>query len=646
MNDATADLLHQAIQAERLGRFTEARDRLRLAVRNADAPLDVRLRLGKLCLRAGTPDDYVEAETVLGEARVQAEHQGARHQAAAAIHLLALLHYQRRQLDEAQRLLDQSPALKQDAAPSPETAQLFHYRGLLAAAQQDLPNAERLYFRAHQFYREVHHDAGLAEVSDSLANLLLKRGKTRAALRFADLSLQRKRHLQDRFGEAISLGTKGRIELQLARYEEARQAFAADLALARELGDERGVGIVLNSLGDVALLQKDPAAAEAHFRDSLAGARGPINAFFAEAGLVRVCLATGRLDDAVAGCIRLADRLDQHPELAPLANLLQGLRGALAWRRGDLDDGAHRLREAIDGLRRSGHPLDTIPFLYELRDLYQHQGDVGAAVAVMAEALDLWSECGSERGVRDVEDWLRSVDKPSLVRLALERHLPPPLVQDVLNGKLVAQTAHAQRLTVLFSDLRDYTTLSEGLPPAELVELLNDWFSEATRAVRRHGGMVDKFIGDAVMALFGVPDARDDAAADAVRAALDMRDALAALNLRQEVLGGPTLRIGIGIDSGEAVVGFIGSYLRQSYTAIGDLVNTASRLEGATKDHGCDILISQSTHEGQERYGVAETTFLGKVKVKGKQHEVAVYQVHGLRGPGSPRAAASVPNVL
>src|SRR5205823_3044666 len=133
--------------------------------------------------------------------------------------------------------------------------------------------------------------------------------------------------------------------------------------------------------------------------------------------------------------------------------------------------------------------------------------------------------------VADVEDWLRTVDRPSLVRLALERHLPPALVQDVLDGRLVSLRPRLQRLTVLFSDLRDFMTLSEQTSPVELVELLNEWFSEAARAIQRHGGLVDKYIGDAVMALFGVPDERDDAAADAVRAALEMRDALIALNL-------------------------------------------------------------------------------------------------------------------
>ena len=123
-----------------------------------------------------------------------------------------------------------------------------------------------------------------------------------------------------------------------------------------------------------------------------------------------------------------------------------------------------------------------------------------------------------------------------------------------------------------------------------------------------------------------------------MRAALAMRDALAALNLRNKALGGREIRVGNGIHTGQAVVGFIGSHLRHSYTAIGDVVNTASRLESATKEHGCDIIISQETLQGQEPFRVAETEFLGKTRVKGKTHEVAVYKVLGPREPAPPRA--------
>jgi adenylate cyclase len=210
--------------------------------------------------------------------------------------------------------------------------------------------------------------------------------------------------------------------------------------------------------------------------------------------------------------------------------------------------------------------------------------------------------------------------------------LPDFLVEEILSGRLTPPPPTKLEVAVLFSDVRNYTRLSEGLEPEEVVELLNEWFAAATRAIRRHGGVVDKFIGDAVMALFGVPKPREDAAADAVRAALTMRDALSALNLRHKALGGRELRVGIGIHTGPAVVGQIGSHLRKSFTAIGDTVNTASRLESATKDYpGCDILIGQSTEDGQERHGVAESAFLGYAELKGKEAPVPVYQVLGRR---------------
>jgi adenylate cyclase len=147
--------------------------------------------------------------------------------------------------------------------------------------------------------------------------------------------------------------------------------------------------------------------------------------------------------------------------------------------------------------------------------------------------------------------------------------------------------------------------------------------------------VVDKFMGDAIMGLFGVPEASDRAAADAVRAALEMRDTLSAMNLYQKALGGREIRIGIGIDTGQAVVGFIGSHRRRSYTAIGEPVNTASRLESATKRHaGCDILISKRTEEGQERYKVAETEYLGSESLKGISQGVPVFKVLGPRRSG------------
>src|SRR4029077_13403588 len=135
------------------------------------------------------------------------------------------------------------------------------------------------------------------------------------------------------------------------------------------------------------------------------------------------------------------------------------------------------------------------------------------------------------------------------------QHLPDHVVDGILSGRLSRRVSHKQEVTVLFCDVRNYTNLSEGLPPEQVVELLNEWFTVATRAIRRHGGIVDKFIGDAIMALFGIPEPRDDDAARAVLAALEMRDALASLNLRRRALGLKQIEVGIGINTGEAVVG-------------------------------------------------------------------------------------------
>jgi class 3 adenylate cyclase/tetratricopeptide (TPR) repeat protein len=642
------ELLDLALQAERQGQFAEARESLRraIALDAGPATLDARLRLGRLLSGTGQESDLAEAERELATARSLAEQAGALRSAAAAIHGLALLARNRHDLAQAQQLLDQSPVAGEAAIPSPARAQWLHYHGLIRADRGDPNAAERFYFRAHQVYQECHFRSGLAEVCDSLANLLIRRGKPAYALRFAQQSLDLKSELGDRFGMAISHGTAGRALVLLARYEEAAKEFRQDLEIARELGDTGGVGIMLNSLGEVALLRGEIDEASRRYQEAQTIEAGPEHAAHAHLGLARVLLSStpSRIIEAAAQCDSATAILDNHPALSGLSDLLNGLRGAIAWRRGEFQEGENRLNAAIAALEAGRYPLDTVPFLYELRDLYQKQESRAKAVVVMARALDLLSECGSERGVQDVEDWLRNVDTPNLVRLALERYFPSWLIDDLMGGRLSRPPSRMQSIVVLFSDIRDFTALTEGLGAEQVVQLLNEWFSEAARIVRRHGGFIDKFIGDAVMALFGVPEPRESMAANAVRVALEMRDVLDAINMRHRFLGVPEIRIGIGIDQGEAVVGFIGSHLRQTYTAIGEVVNTAARLEEATKKHECEILISDRVDAVQRQAGVAETQFVGRLPLKGIGQAVSASKVLGpLAGrpaatPGEPGA--------
>ncbi|HEX7055062.1 MAG TPA: adenylate/guanylate cyclase domain-containing protein [Burkholderiales bacterium] len=190
-----------------------------------------------------------------------------------------------------------------------------------------------------------------------------------------------------------------------------------------------------------------------------------------------------------------------------------------------------------------------------------------------------------------------------------------------------------RRVCMLFSDIRDFTTRSEFMPPEALIEMLNRYFTEMTRSVHEHGGTVDKFIGDGMMCFFGAPQALERACDSAVAAARDMLRRLDELNRAFAAEGMPSLAIGIGLHVGEVVVGHVGSDARHEYTVIGDAVNTASRIEGLTKKLGHALVISRDVWaELAEREPFAP---LGEHPVKGRSS----VQVYGYVGARS-RAAA------
>jgi len=178
-------------------------------------------------------------------------------------------------------------------------------------------------------------------------------------------------------------------------------------------------------------------------------------------------------------------------------------------------------------------------------------------------------------------------------------------------------------VTVLFSDIRGFTSMSEQLNPEIVVQILNEYFGDMTPIVFDHQGLLDKFMGDGMMALFGVPYPIDDAAANAVSAAIMMQRGMAMLNTDLKTLGLSEIAIGIGINTGTVTVGYIGSRERTDYTAIGDAVNLAARLEKQAEPG--QIIISRSTLDAVGgRFPVRQCD---RIKVKGKQESVEIYEV-------------------
>ncbi len=216
------------------------------------------------------------------------------------------------------------------------------------------------------------------------------------------------------------------------------------------------------------------------------------------------------------------------------------------------------------------------------------------------------------------------------LRTTMGKYMTEAVVAHLLAGD-VELGGKTLEVTILFCDLRDFTALSEKRNAQEIVGLLNEYFTEMVDCVIAEGGVVDKYIGDNIMAVFGAPVSRRDDAIHATRAAVAMRAALAKLNERLAPRGLPTLRFGIGLHTGEVVAGNIGSAKRMEYTVIGDAVNLASRLESKTKELGTDILISEATHELAK--GVIEGEAFGEIHVKGREQAVQIFKVRGLRSP-------------
>jgi adenylate cyclase len=194
-------------------------------------------------------------------------------------------------------------------------------------------------------------------------------------------------------------------------------------------------------------------------------------------------------------------------------------------------------------------------------------------------------------------------------------------------------------MSVLFSDIRGFTTFSEKGQPEEIVAQLNEYFTRMVAVVFDHRGTLDKFVGDAVMALFGAPLDDEAHAEHAVQAALAMQDELAQLNTRWTAEGRPALDIGIGVNTGEMVAGNIGSESIMSYTVIGDAVNLASRLESLNKQYGTHLIVSDATRAALKgRYDIRA---LGEVVVKGKTQPVAIFEVRQPAGDGGPQPGAA-----
>jgi class 3 adenylate cyclase len=222
-------------------------------------------------------------------------------------------------------------------------------------------------------------------------------------------------------------------------------------------------------------------------------------------------------------------------------------------------------------------------------------------------------------------EMISGLKEKDVCQISFSRYMTPEVSEKILKGE-VPQEGELRNVTILFCDLRGYTTFVEGREPKDVVRFLNEYFSEMEQTIKKHKGIVLQYIGDEIEAVFGAPEDLPNHPEMAVAAALEMRKRLQALNKRREDMGKNPIAHGIGVHSGKVLAGSVGSPERLVYAMVGDTVNSASRIQSLNKTYGTDILISETTRNSIEDKGF-HLSSRGKVALRGKSEEMEIFQV-------------------
>ncbi len=497
---------------------------------------------------------------------------------------------------------------------------------------------------------EAPYRAYAGRVHDTLGQLLHHRGQPVDAREAYERALRLKREGGDTAGAALTLGNLGRLCLEGGDFAAAVGHLSEDLAfIEKEAPDhtrvrgqlETQLAICHAELGDLSKARTHIARAH-ELADS---GDDDVGRAFAAVYAGRFELQPGPGREASTQVARAREALAQLPPdgMPELRGLVDELEAEIALQDGRALDALPVFERASAHFEHAGHlsPIERARFLAGWARALGAAGDRTEAVARLRAALRALDAASASERRQALEQELRALDANAWLLHGAGRFVGHDLIERLLHeGGLEGFRGQERDLTVLFSDLRGFTRVSEVLAPDALIDLLNRYLEAMTRCVEHHGGQVDKFIGDAVMALYA-PSAHDPDEADrAVASARYMQAELDRFN-RTLPPGVKPLRAGIGLHAGPVVAGIIGSPQKRSFTVIGDAVNTASRLEGMTKALDASILVSEAVRErlrDPERWLLVP---LGAWRPKGRRRAVEVYSLAGARNDAAAARTAA-----
>ncbi|MDQ7823885.1 MAG: tetratricopeptide repeat protein [Candidatus Eremiobacteraeota bacterium] len=509
---------------------------------------------------------------------------------------LALIAIKGGAYEEARRLFDEAAAVIQGPHQAEGRALFHHYRGIFHYRLREKAKALDD-FRASL---EISLDLGLLEeasrVYDSRGQLYFDMGDLAEAVSNFEESMALKEKAGDRLGLAITWGNLGRAHLMMADHQKAFEYFARDLEFCRKQKDAFGQMVMCNNMGRTYLHSGDAGSAGDLVRESLKIAEMLGNRVWVM--INRKDLAHGMvLLGEEEGVERTLDEVEKSALELGNERLLaeaHGIRGLFHWRRREWEEADKCYEKALSLLQKLDMPFDLIGMEMQAGTMLLERGDKLRALEILEKALDKAELLRAPWMIARFEELIRQVAEHEWIRVKLRRYVGRQVMDDILTGaEKSALGGTRQKVTVLVSDIRGYTEFSQEREPEEIVAMLNDYFALMVEVIHRSRGTIDKFIGDAILAYFGAPVTYGNDSERALEAAIGMMEALKKYNRIRAKKNEAPIAMGIGIYTGDAIVGNIGSYQRKDYTVVGKTVSRAFQL--CSEALPGQILIGEST---------------------------------------------------
>jgi len=559
-----------------------------------------------------------------------------------AYNTLSLIHFRGGRLAEAHGVALAGLRLLPRVNHPLTAGRTYRMLAILEGEQRSYSTAISYLHRALQVYEEAHYEPGRYDAYWSLAVTYVDMGD----LRNAQLCLHQCAEIAQRLELKLELGkTKSRfgdIALREGNYQQALELYREDLTLTQEIGDRQALGYCHRNLALCYRLLNRLPQAERHAKESrraFTATQRRTLAALAQALLAEVYLRQGRLDEA-EGEIEAAGRiLESQGEDEDRAAVYRVL-ALLARERNDYARAEQYFERSLQAHRRQVPTRELAETCYDAGETMYRAGRHPAALRYLRAAIELAGVLGSRDIRLKAVQLMEEIDRLDAQRMKLAPYLPSGAVDELSTEGQEAEQGYLTTLaTVMFVDMRGSTSLSEALTPLEMAQTVDAFLGPVVRIIIQNGGAVDKFIGDCVMAVFGMRQ-EGTGAAEAVRAGWEIVEYLAATTRVRREAGASVLEASIGINTGEVLAGCFGPLLKRDYTVLGYHVNLAERLQDLASDLEAEapnrLVISGSTYREVATWVEATRLPVEELQLKGIDlQQVEAWLVTGIK-PVSP----------